>query len=356
MTEVYGADATLHTKAGVIMPAETEADEEVIHRAYGSAQAQAQGLPSELLTPSELAGKCPELKPGWRSALFTSGDGHADPRVATATVRKAAEEHGATFVEDITVTGFDMSSSTVHALRTTREPIRAAVFVVAGGIGSRKLLRKLEYNAPIQVIRSSVFQTTQGRPFTDIAMWCPKVAFRPGRDGSFVIGNGYRGAGADYDITLESLSNLRYFLPAFFRNIRHLKLTFGADLTRSLSDLLSSTRCHAALGEPAVNEGKIRFNLDLINALFPGEKDFGIARQWAGRLDITPDLIPIIDRMSSHRNVFAACGFSGHGFALGPAIGKELADWITKGAPDLDLSTFRHTRFATGEYEVVRAM
>lgn len=354
LTETYGFEATRHTKAGVIMPAETDADEAIIDRAYASAQAL--GLPSRLLTPAELAEKCPELKSGWRAALFTEGDGHAEPQVATATVRKAAEAHGATFAEGRTVTGFELQGFSVQAIQTTGGPICAGSYVIAGGIGSRKLLGALGYNAPIQIIRSSVFKTTKGRQFTDIAMWCPQVSFRPGKDGSFVIGNGYRGAGTDYDITLESISNVRYFFPAFLRNSRQLKLTIGAELARSFSDCLSSKGRHAALPEPVVNTRKVRFNLDQLNALFPGETDYEVSRQWAGRLDITPDLIPIIDRLDCPNNVFTACGFSGHGFALGPSIGLALADWITKGAPGLDLSAFKHTRFVSGDYEVVKAM
>ncbi len=56
-------------------------------------------------------------------------------------------------------------------------------------------------------------------------MWGPKVAFRPRADGSFVIGNGYRGAGPDYDLTIDSLNHLRHFLPAYRRNWRQLRLS-----------------------------------------------------------------------------------------------------------------------------------
>ena len=42
-----------------------------------------------------------------------------------------------------------------------------------------------------------VGQTSVGKAFTKVAMWGPRVAYRPRADGSFVLGNGYRGLGAD---------------------------------------------------------------------------------------------------------------------------------------------------------------
>jgi glycine/D-amino acid oxidase-like deaminating enzyme len=41
-----------------------------------------------------------------------------------------------------------------------------------------------------------------------------------------------------------------------------------------------------------------------------------------------------------------ATGFCGHGFAMGPVVGKTLADWITTGAPQLDMRQLRLARFA----------
>ena len=78
--------------------------------------------------------------------------------------------------------------------------------LLASGIGASALARPLGHNLPIQVIRSSVGETKAAKPFTKVAMWGPRVAYRPRRDGSFTIGNGYRGLGADYDLTLESLA------------------------------------------------------------------------------------------------------------------------------------------------------
>lgn len=353
LTDTYGPSATDYVQGGVLMPAETEQDEAMIGRACETALAQ--GLPSRLLSARELSRMVPELKGQWRAALFTEGDGHADPALGTATVQRAARDAGVIFKPNTTVTGFICEKGQVRGIRVGTEHIAADIVVVAAGIGSRRLLQLLDYTAPIQVIRSSVARTNAGTPFTKIAMWAPCVAYRPCPDGSFVLGNGYRGAGTDYDITLNSLNDLKYFLPAFRKNARHIKLTLGRDLYRSVADLMNGERRFEPFSEPAVNETKVAFNLSQLKTLFPMLDQLCIEKSWAGRLDITPDLIPVIDRLERFPNVFAACGFSGHGFAIGPPIGREISRWIVDDAPSIDLSSFKHTRFANGDYQHVSA-
>jgi sarcosine oxidase, subunit beta len=67
---------------------------------------------------------------------------------------------------------------------------------------------------------------------------------------------------------------------------------------------------------------------------------------WAGLYDMTPDAHPIIGRVADA--VYAACGFSGHGFMQSPAVGRALAEEILTGASSFDLSPYRLERFAEG--------
>jgi len=101
-----------------------------------------------------------------------------------------------------------------------------------------------------------------------------------------------------------------------------------------------------ALPEPRVNTRKIAHNAAAFRALFPHVGTLELTRSWAGRIDLTPDVIPIIDQPEP--GLFVAAGFSGHGFALGPSVGKQIAGWIVDGRTSLDLSAFRLSRFAEG--------
>jgi sarcosine oxidase subunit beta len=71
-----------------------------------------------------------------------------------------------------------------------------------------------------------------------------------------------------------------------------------------------------------------------------------IARAWAGLYDMTPDAHPIVGCVAD--GVYAACGFSGHGFMQSPAVGRALAAEILGEEPAFDLSPYRLERFAEG--------
>ena len=76
---------------------------------------------------------------------------------------------------------------------------------------------------------------------------------------------------------------------------------------------------------------------------FPAAADATIADAWAGLYDMTPDAHPILGEVAD--GVYAACGFSGHGFMQSPAVGKALAEEILGESPSLDLSPYRLSRF-----------
>jgi sarcosine oxidase, subunit beta len=79
---------------------------------------------------------------------------------------------------------------------------------------------------------------------------------------------------------------------------------------------------------------------------FPPAAGATIARGWAGLYDMTPDAHPILGRVAE--GVYAACGFSGHGFMQSPAVGRALAEEILEGESSFDLSPYRLDRFAGG--------
>ena len=81
-------------------------------------------------------------------------------------------------------------------------------------------------------------------------------------------------------------------------------------------------------------------------ARYPPAADATIANAWAGLYDMTPDAHPIVGRIAD--GVYAACGFSGHGFMQSPAVGRALAELILRGESSLDLSPYALERFDAG--------
>jgi sarcosine oxidase, subunit beta len=80
---------------------------------------------------------------------------------------------------------------------------------------------------------------------------------------------------------------------------------------------------------------------------YPPAAGAPVVRAWAGLYDMTPDAHPIIGWVGD--GVYAACGFSGHGFMQSPAVGRAVAEELIHGESQLDLSSYRLERFSGEE-------
>jgi sarcosine oxidase len=92
-----------------------------------------------------------------------------------------------------------------------------------------------------------------------------------------------------------------------------------------------------------VDETKLMFRnkiRDLIPALGPN-----VIRAHACLYTVTPDFDFIIDQAPGMPNVTIVSACSGHGFKHSAAVGESIAQLITAGRSDLDLSSFRLDRF-----------
>jgi sarcosine oxidase subunit beta len=77
---------------------------------------------------------------------------------------------------------------------------------------------------------------------------------------------------------------------------------------------------------------------------YPTAAGVPVARAWACRYDMTPDLHPILG--AAGEDLYLACGFSGHGFMQAPAVGAAVAAELLGESPPFDLSAYRLERFA----------
>jgi len=75
--------------------------------------------------------------------------------------------------------------------------------------------------------------------------------------------------------------------------------------------------------------------LKLVPALAPVK----VIRQWAGSYENTPDGNPILDR-TPLEGFYVVAGMCGHGFMLGPAIGRVAADFIKAGSRSAPIPEF----------------
>lgn len=98
--------------------------------------------------------------------------------------------------------------------------------------------------------------------------------------------------------------------------------------------------------EPRVDFSLVADRLERLVDRYPLAVGATIENGWAGLYDMTPDAHPIVGRVAD--GIYAACGFSGHGFMQSPAVGRALAEQILGGEPSLDLSPYALERFEHG--------
>jgi sarcosine oxidase, subunit beta len=98
--------------------------------------------------------------------------------------------------------------------------------------------------------------------------------------------------------------------------------------------------------DEVVDESLFDDRLARLHHRYPAAAEATIERAWAGLYDMTPDAHPILGEIAD--GVYAAFGFSGHGFMQSPAVGRALAEEILGLSPSLDLSPYGLSRFETG--------
>ena len=109
-----------------------------------------------------------------------------------------------------------------------------------------------------------------------------------------------------------------------------------------------------AMGEPELRwDGPAEVRKDLVEDWrerlafrYPRAAGAPVCRAWAGFYDMTPDAHPIIGSVAD--GLYAACGFSGHGFMQSPAVGDAVAAELLGETPPFDLSSYRLDRFEAG--------
>jgi glycine/D-amino acid oxidase-like deaminating enzyme len=85
--------------------------------------------------------------------------------------------------------------------------------------------------------------------------------------------------------------------------------------------------------------------LDELEGFVPELVNARVRGQYCGVYSTTPDHDFVIDQ-AGPKGCYLGCGFSGHGFKHGPAVGRMLADLVVRGETDLaDIEFFSLDRF-----------
>jgi len=309
-------------------------------------------LDTEILTPRQIRDLIPGILGRIAGGMFTPSDGHAEPTKVAPALGRAAEKAGAQVITYCAAERIETSGGHVSAVVTEKGTIQTPTVVCAAGGWSKQLARTVGLALPQIMVRNTVAETTAAPPITDVGVWAPDVAFRQRPGGSFYLA---RGGTSDYDITTESFRSTRLFAANYLKNrdMFHLRVgsEFAKDVLRKLPGSAAREHpfAHTVDVEPEPNLDTAWRSLVGLKRMFPLLDEIGIKRVFAGMIDSTPDALPVLGGIDAPRGFYFATGFSGHGFALGPIVGKVMAELILDGRTGFDLHPMRFSRFKEGD-------
>jgi glycine/D-amino acid oxidase-like deaminating enzyme len=284
----------------------------------------------------------------FKGAIHTASDMTAEPGLAVPALGRLAREAGATLIEGCAARGVERSGGRVSHVVTERGAIACDSVILGGGAWSRTFLENMGIFIPQLGVRSTVLRTTPGPEIHPGGLGATSASLRRRGDGGYTIG---RTHAARFDLIPAAFRHFRAYIPQMKLRWNTMQLRAGAEFFGDLGhgrwslDQESPFERTRVL-DPAPNTALARNMLTSAKALHPQLGNIQIAGTWAGMIDVTPDELPIIDEMPGCAGLWVATGLSGHGFGIGPGVGRVVAELATARNPIVDTAPFALSRFA----------
>ncbi len=308
-------------------------------------------IESRMLSVGEFTNLFPGSRLGMAGALHTPADGRAEPQRAAPAIAEAARDKGATILTECAVRGIELSAGAISGVVTERGPIACQAVVLAGGAWSSLFSGRFGIDLPQLKVMNSVLRTKPLEGGPEQTVWAKDFAIRKRQDGGYTVASGYDNI---VDIVPASFRYAKDFLPALRSEWKSLLFRFGgrfldeARIPRHWSLDEASPFEYDRVLDPVPSKKRQDKALADLTAAFPIFAKAEIAQRWAGYIDVTPDAVPVISGVESIPGFHIATGFSGHGFGIGPAAGRLMADIVTGRPPIVDPTAFRLSRFRDG--------
>jgi len=255
------------------------------------------GLTLEWVEGAALRALVPGIAPGVLGGTFCPTGGQANPLRVAPTIGRRARDLGAVVWEGCPVRTLSRDGEG-FVLDSAHGRVYAGRVVLAAGAWTPLVAQGLGLDVPIALFVPQMQATAPLPPVlrTVLLGFTRKLSMKQTRSGAVLVGGGKRG--------------------------------WGDLVTRAKGLAAESMRLGA---------------VDAVGVL-PLLGRAETTRTWVGLEGLTPDEMPVIDCLETDR-VYAAAGFCGHGFAIGPVAGRLLAEWLLDGKPSMDVSAFRLDRF-----------
>lgn len=264
------------------------------------------GLRTRMLTVAEACELSPVVSPdGLVAAVFNPDDAHCTPEAAVAAFACEARRAGAVIATKAEATDIEVVDGRVTAVtvaRGTSTRVETSHVICAAGVWSAEVGRMVGVDLPIRPLKRHVAVTepvdfdARAMPFT--IDFSSSFYFHSEGDG-LLMGAPEKEDTWEFDVHRD---------PAW---LEHL--------------------------------------CDLIETRAPQLSDVEVRAGWAGLYEVTPDHNALIGSSQEVEGFHYACGFSGHGFLQGPAVGEVMRDLVLGRAPFVDVSGLGLDRFAAGD-------
>ncbi|TMC12253.1 MAG: FAD-binding oxidoreductase [Chloroflexi bacterium] len=232
---------------------------------------------------------------------FCPTDGIASPDAVTMGYASAARRLGARLKQGAEVTAIEVAGGRVTGLRSSLGEVSTRVVFDCAGPWSKAIGELAGVEVPVEPYRRHIWVTDHlpeiGRQTPMTVDFTTSFYFHPEGDG-----------------VLFGMSD------------RHEGPTFATEINEGFLERVTEVGLHR----------------------LPALERAGIKTAWAGLYEVTPDHQAILGPVEEVAGFWCACGFSGHGFMQAPAVGELLAQQLTEGRSDIDLSPLAHKRFAAG--------
>ena len=258
------------------------------------------GLDVRMIDGDEVRAINPYLSDEVIGASWCPTDGHANPLTTTLGYYKMARRLGARFITEEPVIALKKIKGHLRQVITAENVYECDTVILAAGLGSRDIAATVGIDIPMQPAMLESLVTEAQPPMFDQMLGTAEADFygHQTKHGSFVFG-GTSG--------LEG-----------FTKDNHTPVT-------------------SSISAPSTCRGIIKY--------FPILKDAKIVRTWAGWMDLCADKVPVISPVSEVPGLILACGFSGHGFGIAPAVGTVLSQLALHEPTAVDLHELRYDRF-----------
>ncbi|MBB3773433.1 sarcosine oxidase subunit beta [Angulomicrobium tetraedrale] len=258
------------------------------------------GIPFERIDGERCREIAPSLSPAVIGGIHTPRSGHANPQRTTQAFAWALRDRGGAIIEERPVTGIHVAGGKVTGVATPAGDISAGVVVVAAGAQTSKVAALAHVEVPTATVRLEACVTAPLPPLFDVAMVGGGLSLRQTRRGNIHF-NGGPHEWVDVELTEEPAKPNTPIL----RNI-----------ARRLAELM------------------------------PGIRDIPLLRSWAGVLEVTPDQMTILERLSDPDGlIVASC--SGHGFGMAPSAGLAISELAQHRRTSLPIEALGLSRFST---------